>query len=158
MTRLLVDNLLSGDSLIYNLDVSLVSDFLDSLTPENMNVASLALADTDEDDLFGDLEVFELPHYGVDHAVGELKKIKVNAKRTLPSTFVVEGAQTVEDEKCEETLKEKRALLKAARVTKGWSSLPKTLQRMRRTKSPREATTAMGRSTTAQRGAQPSRG
>ena len=100
MTRLLVDNLLSGDSLIYNLDVSLVSDFLDSLTPENMNVATLALADTDEDDLFGDLEVFELPQYGVKHTVSELK---VNAKLTLPSTFVVEGAQTVEDEEYEET-------------------------------------------------------
>ena len=103
MTRLPVDNLLSGDSLIYNLDVSLVSDFLDSLTPENMNVATLALADTDEDDLFGDLEVFELPQYGVKHTVSELKKIKVNAKLTLPSTFVVEGAQTVEDEEYEET-------------------------------------------------------
>ena len=96
------------DPLIYNLDVSLISDFLDSLTPEHINVASLALADTDEDDLFGDLEVFELPLYGVKHTVSELKKNKVNAKLTLPSTFVVEGAQTVEDEECEETVKEKR--------------------------------------------------
>ena len=37
-----------------------------------------------EDDLFGDLEVFE--HYGVNHTVSELKKkIKVNVKLTLPS-------------------------------------------------------------------------
>ena len=78
------------DSLIYNLDVSLISDFLDSLTPENMNVTSLALADTDEDDLFGDLEVFEL--CGVKHTVSELKKIKLKVKLTLPSTFVVEDA------------------------------------------------------------------
>ena len=87
------------DTLIYNLDVSLISDFLDSLTPENMIVASLGLADTEEDDLFGDLEVFEL--YGVNHTVSELKKkIEVNVKFTLPSKlkkitrkFVVEGAQ-----------------------------------------------------------------
>ena len=87
------------DTLIYNLDVSLVSDFLTSLTPDNMNVAPLGLAVTDEDDLFGDLEVFE--HFFVDHTVSELKKkIKVNVKLTLPSelkkitsTFVVEGAQ-----------------------------------------------------------------
>ena len=110
MTRLPVDNLLSGDSLTYKLDVSLVSDFLDSLTPENMDVASLGLADTDEDDLFGDLEVFEL--YGVNHTVSELKKkIKVKVKLTLPSTFVVEGAQTVEDEEYEETIKEVKELV-----------------------------------------------
>ena len=72
------------DTPTYNLDVSLISDFLDSLTPENMIVASLGLADTEEDDLFGDLEVFEL--YGVNHTVSELKKtIKVNVKLTLPS-------------------------------------------------------------------------
>ena len=93
-----------------NLNVSLVSDFLTPLTPENMNVASLALADTDEGDLFGDLVVFELPHYGVKHIVGEVKKIKVKAKLTLPSPFVVEGAQTVEDEEYEETIKEEREL------------------------------------------------
>ena len=40
------------DSIIYNLDVSLISDFSDSLTPEIMTVASLGLADTDESDLF----------------------------------------------------------------------------------------------------------
>ena len=72
------------DTLIYNLDVSLISDFFDSLTPENMIVASLGLADTEEDDLFGDLQVFEL--YAVNHTVSELKKkIKVNVKLTLPS-------------------------------------------------------------------------
>ena len=38
-----------------------------------------------EDDLFGDLEVFE--HYGVNHTVSELKKIKVKVQLTLPSTF-----------------------------------------------------------------------
>ena len=83
MTRLPVDNLLSGDSLICNLNVSLVSDLLASLTPENMNVAYLAPADTDEGDLFGDLEVLELPHYGVKHIVGELEKIIMRAKLTL---------------------------------------------------------------------------
>ena len=45
------------DTLIYNLDVSLISDFLDLLTPENMIVASLGLADTEEDDLSGELEL-----------------------------------------------------------------------------------------------------
>ena len=96
--------------------MSLISDFLDSLTPENMIVASLGLADTWEDDLFGDLEVFEL--YGVSHTVSELKKkIKVNVKLTLPSelkkitsTFVVEGAQTIENEECEETVKDVKEL------------------------------------------------
>ena len=43
--------------------------------------------------------MFEL--YGVKHTVSELKKIKVKVKLTLPSTFVVEGAQTVEDEEYE---------------------------------------------------------
>ena len=72
------------DSLICNVDVSLISDVLDSLTPENMTVASLALADTDEDDLLGDLEVFELPHYDVRSTVSEQNKIKVNAKLSSP--------------------------------------------------------------------------
>ena len=44
----------------------------------------------------------QLPHYDVRSTVGELEKIKVKAKLTLPSTFVVEGAQTVEDEEYEE--------------------------------------------------------
>ena len=38
-----------------------------------MNLAYLAPADTDEGDLFGDLEVFELVLYGVKHIVGELE-------------------------------------------------------------------------------------
>ena len=111
------------DTLIYNLDVSLVSDFLTSLTPDNMNVAPLGLAVTDEDDLFGDLEVFE--HFVVDHTVSELKKkIKVNVKLTLPSelkkitsTFVVEGAQTMENEECEEMIKEVKELSAEGSIT-----------------------------------------
>ena len=35
------------DTLIYNLDVSLISDLFDLLTPENMIVEFLGLADTD---------------------------------------------------------------------------------------------------------------
>ena len=111
------------DTLIYNLDVSLVSDFLTSLTPDNMNVAPLGLAVTDEDDLFGDLEVFE--HFFVDHTVSELKKkIKVNVKLTLPSelkkitsTFVVEGAQTIENEEYEEMIKEVKELSAEGSIT-----------------------------------------
>ena len=110
MTRLPVDYLLSGDSHIYNLNVSLVSDFLAPLTPENMNVTYLVPADTDEGDLFGNLEVFELPHYGVKHIVGELEKIKVRTKLTLHGTFVIDDTQTVEDDEYEETVKEKRKL------------------------------------------------
>ena len=34
------------DTLIYNLDASLISDFLDLLTPENMIVAALGTAET----------------------------------------------------------------------------------------------------------------
>ena len=111
------------DTLIYNLDVSLVSDFLTSLTPDNMNVAPLGLAVTDEDDLFGDLEVFK--HFFVDHTVSELKKkIKVNVKLTLPSelkkitsTFGVEGAQTIENEEYEEMIKEVKELSAEGSIT-----------------------------------------
>ena len=111
------------DTLIYNLDVSLISDFLDSLTPENMIVAFLGLADTEEDDLFGDLEVFEL--YSVNYTVSELKeKIKVNVKLILPSelkkitgTFVVEGAQTIENEEYEETVKDVKELSTEGSIT-----------------------------------------
>jgi len=40
----------------------------------------------------------------------EAKKIKVRAKLTLHGTFMIEGAQMVEDEEYEETVKEKREL------------------------------------------------
>ena len=102
-----------SSGIIDNMKVSIISDFLDLLTPENMNVASLGLADTDEDDLFGDLEEFERLRYDVRSTVSEHKKIKVNAKLTLPSehkkitsTFVIEDTQTVEDEEYKETIKE----------------------------------------------------
>ena len=96
-----------------NLNASIISDFLNSLTPKNMNVASLGLSGTDEDDLFGDLEEFERTRYDVRSSVSEHMKIKVNVELTLASehkkitsTFVIEGTQTVENEEHEETIKE----------------------------------------------------
>ena len=74
-----------------------------------------------EHDLFGDLEVFE--HYGVNHTINELKKeIEGKVNLTLPSelkkitsTFVVGGAQTIENEEYEEAIKdvEERVACKA---------------------------------------------
>ena len=49
-----------------------------------MIAASLGLADTDEDDQFGDLEVFE--HYVVDHTVSELKKEDQGECEAYPSS------------------------------------------------------------------------
>merc|ERR1712050_113158 len=40
----------------------------------------------------------------------EAKKIKVRAKLTLHGTFTIEGAQMVEEEEYEETVKEKREI------------------------------------------------
>ena len=76
-----------------------------------------------EDDLFGDLEVFE--HYGVNHTVSELKKeIEGKVKVTLPSelkkitsTFVVEGAQAIENEEYEETIKDVKELSTEGSIT-----------------------------------------
>merc|ERR1711865_115834 len=53
----------------------------------------------------------ELGTYRIDLPVqAENKKIKVKAKMTLHGTFTIEGAQMVEDEEYEETVKEKREL------------------------------------------------
>merc|ERR1712176_108364 len=53
----------------------------------------------------------ELGTYKVELPVSqEVKKVKVKAKLTLHGTFTVEGAQVVEEEEYEETVKEKREL------------------------------------------------
>ena len=52
-------------SFIGNMNVSIISDFLNLLKPENMDVAALGLSGTDEDDLLGDLEDFEQTRYDV---------------------------------------------------------------------------------------------
>jgi len=53
----------------------------------------------------------ELGTYRIDLPVqAENKKIKVKAKMTLHGTFTIEGAQMVEEEEYEETVKEKREL------------------------------------------------
>ena len=47
----------SKNTLIYNLDVSLISDFIDSLMTESMIEAALGTAETVDDDLSGELEL-----------------------------------------------------------------------------------------------------
>merc|ERR1712085_131026 len=44
----------------------------------------------------------------------ENKKVKVRAKLTLHGTFVIEGAQLVEEEEYEDTVKEKREIVPEA--------------------------------------------
>merc|ERR1719210_3313586 len=57
----------------------------------------------------------ELGAYKIDlPAQSEAKKIKVKAKLTLHGMFTIEGAQLVEDEEYEETVKEKREIEVAA--------------------------------------------
>ena len=64
-------------------------------------------------------------HYGVNHTVSELKKeIEGKVKLTLPcelkritSTFVVEGAQTIENEEYEETIKDVKELSTEGSIT-----------------------------------------
>jgi len=73
MTRLPVDDLLSGDSLISRPNASAVSRLIHCLAPSNMNVAYLAPVGTDETAVFGDLEMVELQHYGVKHAIADLE-------------------------------------------------------------------------------------
>ena len=99
--------------IIGNMNVSIISDFLNSMTLENMSVASLGLSGTDEHDLLGDLEEFEQTRHDVRSSVSENKKSNVNVELTLPSehkkitsTFVIEGTQTVENEEYQETIKE----------------------------------------------------
>ena len=90
--------------LIYNLDVSLIYDFLDSLMTESMIVAALVRPRRVDDYLSGDLEVFE--HCGVNHTdriKNEIKgmvklilpRIKVNASVRIifPCTFVADGVK-----------------------------------------------------------------
>ena len=95
------------------MNVSIISDFLNLMMPENMDEASLGLSGTDEDDLLGDLEEFEQTRFDVRSSVSENMKIKMNVELTLPSehkkitsTFVIEGTQKVENEEYNDMIKE----------------------------------------------------
>ena len=107
----------SKNALIYNLDVSLISDFLDSLMTESMIVAALGTAETGgRRPIWWTRVVFEL--YGVNHTVTELEKRSrvwwsspfLGSRWTWKSPFLVRlclgGAQTIENEEYEETIKD----------------------------------------------------
>ena len=92
----------SKNTLIYNLDVPLIYDFLDSLMTESMIVAALGTAETGgRRPIWWTRVVFE--HYGVNHTVTELKKRSrvwwkspfLGSRWTWKSPFLVRSWWTV---------------------------------------------------------------